>query len=159
MKPKQRAFCLHYSQSFNATEAAIMAGYSPKTARQQGSRLLTNVDVQKELKIIAERTRSKYQLSKEGFINALISILDSSPLNVFQVSKDGSIEFIPNGNLDSVESLNVIESNNKKSFKCTFTSKVDAICLLALLCGFIPSLPETVSKYKIQDLIQRLKSL
>ena len=33
----------------NATEAAIAAGYSAKTARSQGQRLLTNVDIRKEI--------------------------------------------------------------------------------------------------------------
>lgn len=37
------AFCEHYVATLNATQAAIDAGYSEKTARQQGSRLLTNV--------------------------------------------------------------------------------------------------------------------
>ena len=39
------AFCEHYVASLNATQAAIDAGYSEKTARQQGSRLLTNVNI------------------------------------------------------------------------------------------------------------------
>ncbi|CCG41584.1 terminase small subunit [Magnetospirillum molischianum] len=33
----------------NATQAAIRAGYSEKTARQQGERLLKNVEIQKAL--------------------------------------------------------------------------------------------------------------
>ena len=33
----------------NATQAAISAGYSPKTAKQQGSQLLTFVDVQRAI--------------------------------------------------------------------------------------------------------------
>lgn len=33
----------------NATHAAKLAGYSPKTAKQQGSRLLTSVDVAREV--------------------------------------------------------------------------------------------------------------
>lgn len=33
----------------NATEAAIAAGYSVKTARSQGQRLLTNVDIKKAI--------------------------------------------------------------------------------------------------------------
>jgi len=42
---KQAAFVREYLVDFNATQAAIRAGYSPKTARSQGARLLTNVDV------------------------------------------------------------------------------------------------------------------
>lgn len=42
---KQQAFVEAYLRCWNATQAALEAGYSRKTARQQGSRLLTNVDV------------------------------------------------------------------------------------------------------------------
>lgn len=38
-------FAVEYLFDFNATNAAIRAGYSPETARQQGARLLTNVDI------------------------------------------------------------------------------------------------------------------
>jgi phage terminase small subunit len=43
---KQRAFVEHYLTCWNATEAARRAGYSVKTAQEQGSRLLSNVIVQ-----------------------------------------------------------------------------------------------------------------
>lgn len=39
----------YLANSGNATQAAIKAGYSKKTAKQQGSRLLTNVDVAAEV--------------------------------------------------------------------------------------------------------------
>ena len=42
---QQIAFCEYYVASMNATQAAIDAQYSEKTARQQGSRLLTNVNI------------------------------------------------------------------------------------------------------------------
>lgn len=42
---KQQRFVEEYLVDLNATQAAIRAGYSEKTAKQQGARLLTNVDV------------------------------------------------------------------------------------------------------------------
>lgn len=45
LTPKQERFVEQYIVDLNATQAAIRAGYSPHTARQQGDRLLTNVDV------------------------------------------------------------------------------------------------------------------
>jgi hypothetical protein len=42
---RQRRFVNEYLVELNAAKAAIRAGYSPKTAKSQGSRLLTNVDV------------------------------------------------------------------------------------------------------------------
>lgn len=45
MNAKQAAFVREYLLDLNATQAAIRAGYSPRTAEQQGSRLLSNVKV------------------------------------------------------------------------------------------------------------------
>lgn len=49
LNPRQQAFIAEYLQSWNATSAAIQAGYSEKTARQQASRLLSNVNISKEI--------------------------------------------------------------------------------------------------------------
>ena len=45
MTPRQRKFCDEYLISGNATEAAIKAGYSPKTAKQTGSENLAKPDL------------------------------------------------------------------------------------------------------------------
>ena len=42
---KQSMFVKEYLIDLNATQAAIRCGYSDKTAKQQGSRLLTIVDI------------------------------------------------------------------------------------------------------------------
>lgn len=63
LNPKQAAFVREYCIDFNATQAAVRAGYSVATAKQQGSRLLSHADVQEALRIAlsarAERTNSK----------------------------------------------------------------------------------------------------
>ncbi len=48
LTPKQKAFAELYDG--NGTEAAIKAGYSPKTAAFQASRLLKNVNIQNAIK-------------------------------------------------------------------------------------------------------------
>lgn len=45
LTPKQQRFVAEYLIDLNATQAAIRAGYSAKTAEQQGPRLLGNVGV------------------------------------------------------------------------------------------------------------------
>ena len=49
LNDKQRRFVHEYLIDLNATQAAIRAGYSPKTAHSQGPRLLENVEVQAAL--------------------------------------------------------------------------------------------------------------
>jgi phage terminase small subunit len=46
---KQRVFVEEYLSCWNATEAALRAGYSERSARAQGSRLLTNDDISAEV--------------------------------------------------------------------------------------------------------------
>lgn len=61
MNDKQLRFVEEYLVDLNATQAAIRAGYSEKTARSQGQRLLTNDDIQQALSEAqndrSERTR------------------------------------------------------------------------------------------------------
>ncbi|MDD4888709.1 MAG: terminase small subunit [Phycisphaerae bacterium] len=50
LTPRRRQFVNHYLAAgrptyLNATQAAVAAGFGPKTARQAGHRLLTNVDI------------------------------------------------------------------------------------------------------------------
>lgn len=55
---KQQRFVDEYLIDLNATQAAIRAGYSPKTSNEQGARLLVNVSVKGEIaKEQAERSK------------------------------------------------------------------------------------------------------
>jgi phage terminase small subunit len=47
---KQRAFVEEYLRSWNATQAALAAGYSENTAYSQGHRLLKNAEIDAEIK-------------------------------------------------------------------------------------------------------------
>ncbi len=57
MNARKERFCLEYASSGNATKAAIAAGYSPKTARSQGQRLLTNADVKSRIEELQREIR------------------------------------------------------------------------------------------------------
>lgn len=60
-KTKERydMFVEDYLQHFNATRAAISAGYSQKTARQQGSKLLTIPYIKQKKQIEMKRLRDR----------------------------------------------------------------------------------------------------
>jgi len=46
MNLRRKRFCQEYIIDFNATQAAIRAGYSEHTAKVQGSKILTSIDVE-----------------------------------------------------------------------------------------------------------------
>ena len=55
---RQKAFCEYYIESLNATEAAIKAGYSKKTARAIGAENLTKPYIQEYIHEVVEKLRS-----------------------------------------------------------------------------------------------------
>jgi phage terminase small subunit len=71
---KQRMFCLYYIKSFNATQAAINAGYSAATAHVQGPRLLGNVRVRDEIKRMKQIMTSELYLEAMDVLNKYIKI-------------------------------------------------------------------------------------
>jgi phage terminase small subunit len=52
LTPQRRKFVLSYCDTFNATKAALAAGYSKKTARTYGSQLLTFLDIKTAVKAV-----------------------------------------------------------------------------------------------------------
>lgn len=63
LTPKQWAFVREYLVDCNGTQAAIRAGYSPRTANEQASRLLANANVRAAVeegqKMLAQKTETE----------------------------------------------------------------------------------------------------
>lgn len=55
--PKQKRFITEYPKDMNATQAAIRAGYSPKTAYSQGQRLLKKAEIKKAIEDLVRSIR------------------------------------------------------------------------------------------------------
>ena len=91
MTRKQDRFVKEYLIDLNATQAAIRAGYSPKTANEQGARLLANVSVQEAIaKAMAERSK-RTGISQDRVIQELARIAFVNPQNVIN-PKDASVK-------------------------------------------------------------------
>ena len=73
---KRKSFASNYVLSGNATRAAIEAGYSQRTAKQQGSRLLTNVDVQTAVETERAGLRKRFDLKADDVLLGLRQIAE-----------------------------------------------------------------------------------
>ena len=71
---KQKAFVAEYLIDLNATQAAIRAKYSEKTAEQAGSRLLTNVKVQEAVQEAMKNREQRTQITQDKVLNELAKI-------------------------------------------------------------------------------------
>lgn len=74
---KQKIFCDEYIKLGNATQAAINAGYSKRTARSQGQRLLTNVDIKKYIDERMEQLASERIMSAQEILERLSLIANA----------------------------------------------------------------------------------
>ena len=71
---KQEQFCREYPIDLNATQAAIRAGYSEKTANREGSRLLSNVDIQNFLTELKKERSERTDITAEMVLKELAKI-------------------------------------------------------------------------------------
>src|SRR5690554_3470514 len=68
---KQKRFCEEYIIDLNRTKAAIRADYSEETADVQGSRLLKNVKVQKEIEKLKKARSKRTQITADRVLKEL----------------------------------------------------------------------------------------
>lgn len=71
---KQRNFCKQYVIDFNGTQAAVRAGYSKKTAKEQATRLLTNVYAREYISELTSKQDERTQITKDQLVAELAKI-------------------------------------------------------------------------------------
>ena len=90
---KQQRFCDEYLIDLNATQAAIRAGYSEKTAAAQSARLLTNVNVQKYLQKRKADRVERTEITQDMVLFELANIAFSNAADyAVVVEKDATIQ-------------------------------------------------------------------
>lgn len=102
-------FCKAYlaGNEFNATKAAIAAGFSKKTARQAGNRLLTNVDIQAYLKKEMDKLNNKLDITIEWKMQMLKDCAEKCMSG--HATKEGFIH--PSGLVGSLSELNKMQGH------------------------------------------------
>jgi phage terminase small subunit len=86
---KQARFVQEFLLDLNATQAAIRAGYSEKTASAQASRLLTNVKIKKILSKLQSKEAERLEITKERIIDELAKIGFANMLDYMRAGPDG----------------------------------------------------------------------
>jgi len=74
MNLKQQRFVDEYLIDLNATQAAIRAGYSAKTANEQGARLLANVSVSAAITAAQARRAKRTEITQDRVLAELAKI-------------------------------------------------------------------------------------
>ncbi|KWC78892.1 terminase small subunit [Burkholderia cepacia] len=82
LNAKQRVFVNEYIVDLNATAAARRAGYSERTARQQGNRLLTNADVQAAIASAMKARGERTKVTSDRVLQRMVEIDEMDVLDI-----------------------------------------------------------------------------
>lgn len=124
---QQRDFVEHYvltsgASSKGGTEAAIAAGYSPKTATQQASRLLTNVNVKAAIVNLQTVKTSVFIKSKEEKLIWLENI--ATECMKINDPEKGMIN--PNAAINAIDKHNIMQGDNAPSISVSTQTIINA---------------------------------
>ena len=157
-------FCLEYLVDFNATRAATVSGYSKKTAKQQGSWLLTNVYVQKRLAELKTALLEKKELRIEDILDELKSV---GRANIQDYVKKGDEKFVIFKNIDDLPpdiagAIESIKFGEKGSVEFKLHNKLKALELAGRYHGMFTdnlnvkgSMEHFHSMVKVRDALKK----
>ena len=72
---KQKQFCNEFIIDFNGTQAAIRAGYSPKTANEQAAQLLAKLSIQEYLKELIEKRNERTRITQDEVVANIVEVM------------------------------------------------------------------------------------
>ncbi len=136
---QQRRFGDEYIVDLNATQAAIRAGYSPKTAYSQGQRLLKNVEVQA---YITKREKARAQRTEVTADNVILRLaqIAFTDISAFAKWTDGKVTLVPLEEIPK-EALAAIQevAETHDGLKVKMVDRLAALTLLAKHLRLFPT--------------------
>lgn len=139
LTPKQRRFIDEYLIDLNATQAAIRAGYSEKTAYSIGVQLLKKLEIQAEIHKRRNRLQNKLEITQERVLQELAAIAFANGADYAKVVNSGllpTVEMIPTDELppEKLPAIAGIKAN-QYGVEVKLHDKVKALELLGKYLG------------------------
>jgi phage terminase small subunit len=152
LTPREQAFISYYLIDPNATQAARLAGYSPKTARQIGYENLTKPHIVAEIKRRRATMLDALQMDADEIVTRLTRHARGN-LGAF-LDDEGRFDLATaraNGDLDTLKKLKITETVTTENDKPVTTRKIElelhdvqgALVTLAKRFNLFPNRVET----------------
>ncbi len=128
LSPKQAAFVREYLVDSNATEAAKRAGYSPKTAAEQGSRLLRKVKILDAIAAGQKALAATAQINAERVIRELATIAFADLGQLYDA--DGQllpVNQLPEEARRALAGIKILKGDGSGILEYKLWNKVDAL--------------------------------
>lgn len=89
LTPQQERFVEEYLIDLNATQAALRAEYSAKTADRQGHRLLKNAEIQRRIAEAQKKRSQRTEITQDAVLKELAKIGFANIGDMMRVTPDG----------------------------------------------------------------------
>ncbi len=142
--PKQRLFIEAYLVHRNATKAAIAAGFSERSANNQGTRLMANDAIRAKIEARLASTLDRYAVTSDRIIRELALIAFGNVGDFVMVQDDGSlaVDFgtATREQMASLKSIEAIDgaASGVRRIKISMSDKRQALMDLAKLHRMLP---------------------
>jgi phage terminase small subunit len=92
LSPKHARFVAEYLVDLNATQAAVRAGYSKRTARAQGCELLTHPDIKAAIAAHQAKREKRTEITQDRVLREIASIAFANIADVLEVDAAGEVK-------------------------------------------------------------------
>ena len=113
LSDKQELFCLEYLKDLNATQAAIRAKYSVKTAGHIGLENLQKPGIQSRLQQLNGKRLKNVGLQGEDVLKELQKIAFSDVTDYTEVAEGGEVTAIPLNEIKNTQAVKKIKSHRR----------------------------------------------
>ncbi|MFY0682604.1 MAG: terminase small subunit [Thalassovita sp.] len=148
LNEKQKRFAQEYITDLNATQAAIRAGYSEKTAYSAGQRLLKKVEVQSSIQKAQAKRSKRTEITQDRVLQELARIGFSDIRNAVawggkaledkEEERGFPVELRPSGEIDEDTAAAISEvSLTGQGVKIKMHDKLNALDKLARHLGML----------------------
>jgi len=167
---KQQLFANEYLIDLNATQAAIRAGYSEKTAQEQSSRLLSKVIVQEFISVQMKKREKRTEITQDRVLNEIAKLAFSNIQDIYD--ENGELINIPDMQRDVSAAIQEIVQDSIKSGDGEFIIKrkyklSDKRASLEMLCRHLgmfkdkldhTSSDKSMSSVSPQDILSAMRA-
>lgn len=133
LTPKQAAFVAEYLLDLNATQAAIRAGYSPKTAAFIGAENLKKPNIDAAIQAAQQERARRTEISQDNVLTEIARLAFLDPRRFY--APDGSLVAIPDLPDDVAAAVAGMEVSPEGIRKVKLADKLKALELAARHLG------------------------
>ena len=157
---KQQKFVQEYLEDSNGAQAAIRAGYSKKTAKEQAAHLLTKINISEAIDAARAKHANKAEITLQNVLREYASVGFSSISDYLDF--DGSGVFLKDSKtlskklLAAVSEVSQVETKTGTTIKFKLHNKIASLDSICKVLGF--NAPEKGSSNS-EEIIKSLLTL